>query len=551
VWAQAIERNLPPASQAEAPIVLAPNVVPGNQDDHTLVPAVKALVILGPGDALRTNASAGVNAARVPRLNTRAGLDALKPFLGRPLSHKLIAEIEARIAKFYRRAGYPFVSLSTPPQIIGGGVLHIRVVEFHDGSVSVSGVKGAAASHVLSRVRLKPGQTINADQLSDDLDWLNRSPFHHVEAVFSPGDSLGATNLTLQVTETKRWTIYAGYANSGSRSTDLNRLLLGGQIGDLLVRDSLLSYQFTASPDAFEGAAHPDYLSHGLRAEIPLGPRQQIETSFDYVSTQIVANPFVVRQATEEFSAGYRSSLSNAINLPGDVTAGIEAKREQHTTLFGGAEVVNGAFQVFEFYAGWSDVWSTQSGTTSINLSIYESPGGLNRHNRDQAFATFTNDRVSTANYQYATAQISHTTRLPRTWALTNTVIAQYADAALPDTEQAGIGGPDLVRGYTLDDRAFDSAIVSRNEVRAPSFALLGRRQKFQDQLAPFAFFDAGYGASRTVRKTIGAASAGLGADYALANTVSANLTAAYAFANGIETRSGEIRILTKITITF
>jgi hemolysin activation/secretion protein len=542
---------LPPVPQAEAPVLLAPNAVPGNQDDRTLVPAVNTLVILGPGDAVSNDAPPGVHAARVPRLNTAAGLAALKPFLGRPLSHKLIAEIEARIAKFYRRAGYPFVSLSTPPQTIGGGVLQIRVVEFHDGSVSVSGVKGAAAAHVRGGVRLKPGQTINADQLSDDLDWLNRSPFHHVEAVFSPGDSLGATDLDLQVTETKKWNVYAGYANSGSRSTDINRLLLGGQIGDLLVRGSLLSYQFTASPDAFEGAAHPDYLSHGMRAEIPLGPREQIETSLDYVATEIVQNPFVVRQATEEFSAGYRSSLSNAVNLPGDVTAGIEAKREQHTTLFGGTEVVKGAFQVFEIYAGWSDVWSSAAGTTAVNVSIYESPGGVDRHNRDAALAAFTNDRVGSADYQYATAQISHTTRLPLSWTLTNTLIAQYADAALPDTEQAGVGGPDLVRGYTLDDRAYDSAIVSRNEVRAPPFALPGHAQKFQSQLGPFLFFDAGYGASRNVHKTIGAASAGLGTDYALADTLSATLVAAYAFTSGIETRSGEIRILTKITITF
>ncbi len=69
--------------------------------------------------------------------------------------------------------------------------------------------------------------------------------------------------------------------------------------------------------------------------------------------------------------------------------------------------------------------------------------------------------------------------------------------------------------------------------------------------MAPFLFFDAGYGASRSIHKTIGAASAGLGADYQLANTMSASLTAAYAVTKGVDTRSGEIRILTKIMVTF
>ena len=76
----------------------------------------------------------------------------LRPYLGQPLSRKLIAEIEAAIARQYRDLDYPFVSLSTPEQEITGGVLQIRVVEFRTGKVAVKGAKSdAEAARLRSR----------------------------------------------------------------------------------------------------------------------------------------------------------------------------------------------------------------------------------------------------------------------------------------------------------------------------------------------------------------------------------------------------------------
>jgi hypothetical protein len=98
------------------------------------------------------------------------------PWLGRPLSRKLIAEIEASIARYYRQRGFPFVSLSTPPQNIGNGVLQIRVLEFMDGKVSVQGAADASTAHLRSLIRQQPGAPIDTYQLTADLDWLNRYP---------------------------------------------------------------------------------------------------------------------------------------------------------------------------------------------------------------------------------------------------------------------------------------------------------------------------------------------------------------------------------------
>jgi hemolysin activation/secretion protein len=557
--AQAIERNLPPAPKPEAPAVLAPNATPSSQDDNPIGPNITGLMILGPEDVARVDPVTGLNTALVARLNTQAARTMLQPFIGQPLSRKRIAEIEATIARFYRHAGFPFVSLSTPPQSIGGGMLQIRVVEFHDGAVSVKGAKDKQAKHVRDQVRLQPGQPIDAPLLSDDLDWINRYPFHHVEAVFSPGDALGRSDLTLQDKEYKPWQVYAGYANSGSASTTWDRYLLGGQIGGLLIPGSLLSYQLTASPDffndhgdAFGDSRHPAYLSHGLRALVPIAPRQDIEASFDRVETNQSADPFKVRQITDELTLDYRTSLSNFSDLPGDLALGIEAKHEQHETFFAGTNVLDGAIEVYQLHADWTYAWSDPSAKSSLELTAHDSPGRMNRRDDAGAYSVFSNGRIAASDYQYFGAQYVRDTRLPGRWSLSTVLIAQYAWGALPDTEQMGVGGVDLVRGYTLDDGAYDRGLVSRNELRSPAFQLPINLANIGNQVSPFGFVDVGYGATEgALHRTADPASVGAGADIQIGPAFSLNLTGAYAIRKAIATKAGDALLEVRATVAF
>ena len=513
---QAIERHLPPGQVEQAQPLLAPNAIPTDQDDRPIGPSLTGLVLLDPRDPVRTDQVAGLDTAHVHRLDAVRPRAALAQFIGKPLSHKLIAEIEATIARYYRLQGYPFVSVSTPPQVIGGGVLQVRVVEFHAGQIAVSGVSGPIAQRIRRDVTLQPDQPIDAQQLSTDLDWLNRYPFRHTEAVFSPGDALGRTNLDLQTTQGKPWQVYAGYANSGSPSTGWDRYFLGGQVGGLLGPGSLASYQFTASADffdnngdAFGDTSHPRYLSHGVRASIPTGARQEFELTFDHVETNVFSDPFLVRQQTDEASLGYRTAIDNFVRFPGDVFGGLELKTERRATYFFGVDALDHSINIYQAYIGYADAWSDAGGHNALNIVIHGSPGGLDHQNSDAAFDLFSGGRVTSGQYVYVTADFTRTTRLPNHWNLVDTLIGQYAGEALPDTEQSGVGGEDLVRGYTLDDGSYDTAIISRNEIRTPAFPLLGLGHIASDQVSPYGFFDIAYGSSRVVKTDVTPASTG------------------------------------------
>jgi hemolysin activation/secretion protein len=157
---------------------------------------------------------------------------------------------------------------------------------------------------------------------------------------------------------------------------------------------------------------------------------------------------------------------------------------------------------------------------------LHISPGGLNANNTDQAMSTFTRGRVSNSDYQYLNVHLTQLSRLPKSWSVRNELIMQLSSNALPNTEQAGIGGEGLVRGYLLDDGAYDSIFVSRNELHLPTFNMFGDNSL----LMPYLFVDGGYGRNHHNAGSQHALSAGIGMDYQLGSTLSASASVAHNF---------------------
>ena len=563
--AQAIERNLPPAPTPTAPQIAPPNTVPSAEDATPIGPALRAIVLLGPADAPLSAPAAGLDLSRAPRLAKDDA--AFSRFLGRPISRRLIAEIEAEIARRYRAKGFPFVSVSTPEQEISGGAIQVRVVEFHLGAKTAPGASGKDAPYIESRVRAQPGDPIDAGQLAQDLDWLNRFPFRRSEAVFTPGTDLGATDLHLQTTESKPWSVYVGYANSGSPLTGWDRYFAGAQVVLPGLHDATLSYQYTGSGDAvfndgrlFNSATDPRYLSDAGRLVIPTLARQDIEASYSYVQSYepIAAQPgLATRQTTYEATLAYRSALSNLWSmLPCEAAVGVEVKRQDTQTLFGAVSVESAAFNVFQITIAYAQQENDAFGSTSGDLTAHISPGSVGALNSNAAYAAASRGVSDQANYVYFSGDFSRTTHLPTAfgrsgWSLIDSLIGQYSAIPLPLTEQIGLGGAGLVRGYTLDDGAFDTALISRNEIRAPGLSLLGRAGGPADRLSPFVFVDAGFGKDQRTGATASPVSTGLGADYQLGGHLSASLDGAWALNHVGMTRNGEARLESRVTITF
>lgn len=556
----AVERNLPPAPVPSTAPIVEPDAIPASQDATPLGPNLRAVILLGSADQAIANppASSSIDLTKTPQLNRTSTQRALSRFIGQPLSRKLIAEIEAEIARQSRLIHRPFVSLSTPEQELTTGVLRIRVTEFQTGSIAVDGVSDQTAASVRGRIRLQPGQFVDSAVLSEDLDWLNRNPFRQTSAQFAPASTAGVTDLSIAVKPVRPYRFYAGWTNTGSQSTGLDRFYIGALAVIPGLNDAYASYQLTGSSDFWKDGDRvfknqPRYVSQGGRLYIPTFARQDLEfTLSDALTNQTVNADFTVRQRTTEATLGYRSALSE-VGLPagsGDILFAIEAKRQHRQVFFGGERVVNLSADAWQGLIGWSKGWQGNGTQGAATVNFHGSPGGISSRSSAERLAALTNGRVTSDRYGYVTFDLSGATRLPHGFSLSGQLSAQYADTVLPLSAQIGLGGDGLVRGYTPDDGSFDAGIVSRTELRLPVVPVQRVRGP-RDQLSSFIFLDTGYGRDRALKINSTLASAGVGVDYSSGPHLSAGLSSAWALKNGQRTDRGDWRVQARTTVTF
>jgi hemolysin activation/secretion protein len=552
--AQLVERNLPPEPPRRASAIkIDTNDLLRSDDATPLGVNVRAIVLLGANAAVKqVSGIAGIDVSQISGIDADALRGQLAPFVDRPLSRKLIAEVQTAVAAAYREAGRPFVSVTLPPQEVSAGVLQLRVILFKVGSIKVTGA--APESYPPSRIRLVPGQEIDVRKLETDLDWANRNPFRQVEAVFGPGKDLGLTDVNIQVTDRKPWQVYAGYANSGTILTDRNRYYVGASGAPS--SDIFASYQLTGSGNFWmdDGLfSRPDdakYVSQAGRLQTPLGLRTGLEVVGDHVLTnERPNNLFRIKTQTSQASAIVRTALSDLLPpATGDLLGGVELKHQLRTTIFDGTPVAEGSADVAQFVVGWCGRWSDHLGTNTFDVRLKSNPGGILTGNNSNAWSAFTNGRVTDIRTNLVTLEYGRVTPLPKGMSLKSEVSMLASSKPLPDTERVGLGAIHAVRGYVTEDGAVDQALVLRNSLYVPTS---GMPSWMPGTLAPFLLADVGWGRDLYFRRDSTLSSVGAGFDFAAGTNFNSKLLAARAMTDGLHTPAGSWRVSLQASVSY
>ncbi|MGV6874520.1 ShlB/FhaC/HecB family hemolysin secretion/activation protein [Pseudochelatococcus sp. B33] len=600
-WSQrppALERNLPP----EAPPPrsdIAPPPIASSADDAPLGVDIRGVRLFGLNGEVAANPGEGVVIEDVEGVPAVALKQALAPFIGRPLSQQLVAEARTAVVAAFRSVGRPFVSVTPPPQEITGGVLQLQVVPYRLGDIrareDASGVAGTdaansgdtAAAHA-SRLRARAGEFIDADHLSEDIDWLNRFPYRQVNGVFEPGSRPGETDLTLNITRQKPWRIYGGYSNTGSKATGYDRYFVGFSAGIEALHDLTVSYQLTGSENFWgapskgrlAGDRWPGYISHAGRIAIPTLARQSIEIAPNFVATrqETIDRVLSFRNTTFELPVLYRSAASNIwANAPSQLEfyGGTSLKWTKRHTAYDTINLARGDSATFNLLLGLSRYWRGEDGATnSLDMRAVFNPGGGLPGNKGRIWSAQTNGRVESVHYIYGLIELSRSTPLGaipalRDFSLNTGFTALIGGKALPDTEQLSLGGAWATRGYSVSDGAVDAGLVLRNELRLPTFSLLdtigkrpagGSGPRLQDNLSPYVFVDVGYGhnfrsGSQTSSEWAGEdttlVGAGAAVDYRIASNLLASLSAGWALKNGPSTRRGDFAANARVSVSY
>ena len=479
----------PPAYPAPRPSVPVQGKTAKGNPSQVLVKHLNALVFVPtPNAVVKTGlVDHGIDLKDVKPPMPEHFVSVVMPYLGKPVTRGKLNDLVQAIIVYYRDHARPVVDVAVPAQDITNGVLQVVLLEGRVGQVTVEGNRWFSSSQIRDGVSLREGGPIDSQKLETDLDFLNANPFRSTDVIYRPGEKLGETDITLKT--------QAGYEDSGDVETGIDRYFVGFNYGDLFRLGQQVNYQFTTTSN-FENLR-----AHSGSYVIPL-PWEHTLTFFgSYGDTKgNVPGGIGLSGRTYQISGRYSVRLPtftfDKVGLKETVSAGFDYKFVKDSLEFGNVPAANTLYDIDQFVVSYDGAETDPWGRTTIDESLYVSPGNWGGNNNDAQFSAA--HTGATSDYVYNTIELERLTKLPWAWSLALRGVVQSSNSNLVASEQLGLGGYDTVRGYDEREVNTDDGFVFSTELRTPPISLgdmLGYAP-LKDQLQFLGFWDYGDGSN-------------------------------------------------------
>lgn len=380
----------------------------------------------------------------------------LAPFLGRPYSHELAAEVTDQILRHYQEQDHPVVMLSLEPDAFRNGILTVQVQEGTIGQISQRGGRHLAQANPL----LSNGEILTGTKIQRELDWLNRNPFHRATFTATPGETPDVADIEFVLSDSLPFAVWLSYSNDGVAPLGESRHLVGVSFGDFLKWDQTLTAQIQTADDI-------DLYCAGM-AEWKIRTPSHHELAFNgaVVTTETPAADGLTVEGNAWLASGsyiipWRSSLA----LDGESWLKAEVKHFDTDVFFGGESQVSEPLDVATFSLGTKMKWAGKSNAWDLSGEAVYSPGNLWGHSSDADYAASSRGAESNFCYIRGTATWTHT--WGNRWSIVSLIGGQWADGPLLTSEAFHLTGANAVRGYR--DRSILGASSLRGSVEVRS----------------------------------------------------------------------------------
>lgn len=483
----------------------------------------------------------GTDVSQTPLLQSPDFQIVLKPFLNQPVSFESLQRITFATSTYLKATGYPFISVYLPQQDITGGAVQIVVaVSRAEDIVKVEGAKYFSEQQYRSAITQKPGEPINATQLKEDIDWLNRNPFRNVTTVAQPGAKPGTTDLKLRVTERLPLRGNFGYNNTGSLVSDEDRLTTGLAWGNAFGLGHQMSYQFSTSPDFKTSVAH----SGSYAMDLPWRHSVRLTGAYSELSGRVAA-PLTLNGRSWQVGLRYDLPLPKPRpNVTQNLSLGLDFKESDNNLLFATIPVTDNLTHVAQLALSYDLGITDKFGRTDFGLNAFLSPGGLTSRSRPEFYVI--SRAGSHPDYAYAQLSASRQTRLPLGMSWSARAQFQKSTANLLGSEQMSGGGSSSVRGYEEGEVYGDNGLLLSHELALPASSLAARFgfEKAGDSLQLFGFQDFAllWSADRLAgeRRYTDLHSLGVGFRFQVRNNLSVNFAHGWQLRDSHASRAGD-----------
>jgi hemolysin activation/secretion protein len=457
---------------------------------------IAGLVFLENADQVKKDGAPGLAGVvtGIGILNQTEFQDKMRPYFGRPATMSVLDKICRDVIDYYRQQGFPVVNVVVPQQTVRDGAIQFLVTEARVGKVIVEGARWFNPDRLRENVTLREGDRVDADELQEDVRWLNNNPFRQANLAFQPGEQPGTTDVILEVNDRMPLRFFFTYDNYGIDLTGKNRLSTGFNFGNLFSTDQQVNFQYTTTTQEVFNSLKA-YSGSWI---IPFPWRNYLTIFGSYSGAQgdIPGTSATLQSASWQVSARYNAPLPMIGVYSHEVYGGFDFKQASNSLLIFNITTPDGGgfgtYDIFQLTAGYSGSAPDEIGSTSFELGGFYSPGGVGTLNNSTTF----NNIISGANPEYGYGRFSLTRGfiLPLNFSIRGEFNGQLATTSLMPTEQFGLGGYNTVRGYDERVANGDNAWVMNLEFWTPPgsvFKIFGN-QEVEDRLQFLAFWDYG-----------------------------------------------------------
>lgn len=500
------------------------------EEDQILHTQIKGLVLVTERDNLLCEPELGeVEGLYVIDLSIPGGVEKLACkidplYYNQPLTRRSLQELKFAISSYYREMCFPLVIVEVPEQDITSGVLQLVVTQGILGNICVEGNEYFSGRRLAGYVRLEQYQPINENCLVRDLNFINRNPFRRVDAVYSPGQEVGTTDITLMVDDRRPLRFYAGVENTGIPTISRQRWLAGFNWGNAFWLDHILAYQFTSAYNPGE------FFAHTLQYIAPLswhhilnlyGGYSRVHADLPIPNTRNVGRSY-------QASGRYTIPIWPSRYLYHELILGFDWKRTNNSIEFSDQILnVGDNVNLSQFVFGYGGNYERRRYRLDFGTELFWSPGKIMS---DESNSNYESLRPGAKNnWVYVTGQLAYLQNIGCDFSLFLEGKGQWTYRNLIASEQFYFGGYDTVRGYNQRQVNTDNGLILSGELRSPAVRVLKNINpcyKMHDAFQFLIFLDYGWGIDHDAIPTIPKAQWLMGVGPGLRYTIEPYLTA-------------------------
>lgn len=386
--------------------------------------------------------------------------------LGRELTFADLSRLADRLTRHYRDAGYLVARAYLPAQQLKDGVLDIAVLEGTLGQVALNNTAALKPSALAALQQLPLNSPVQSSSLDQTLLTLADLPGTLIQSTLRPGQALGASDLLVEVSRTRRFegsvdldnfgSLYTGEYRVGSSlywNNPLDRgdqLSLRVQASNDQLRYGRLAYQLPLGTHATRLGAAVSNMSYGLGKDFQ---------ALDASGSARVASVYLRQGLLRSVPANWYGQLQFDLKSLRDEVGSTDTTTRQHLR-----NLVIGINGDWRDGLGGGAGNALQSTVTVGRLSMDAASTAL-----DAASAR------SVGSFMKLELALQRAQALTQGLSLALNLRGQVADQNLPSVEKLSLGGSQGVRAYPQGEALGDSGWLASAELRwnlAPGWQL-------------------------------------------------------------------------------